>query len=269
LRWQETFDSCQAHFPAGARRFYIRRTGRWYVQTMNTYSTPRRLLLGLALIVGLAGLSAALLNTPSAAAKGGQKAARGGLLKVAADYVGVTPAQLVTELRQGGKSLADVAVAHGKTRAGLKQALKTSITTRIQASKRLSAEQKAKVLAGLDGWLDKVVDHKGAQRAGPRPGGAGKVGHRGGLLKAVADYTGLTNQQLVTKLRAGQSLAQVAVAQGKTVAGLKQAILAPVKTRLNKLVTDKRITPAQRDQALARFEKRLDTLVNRSFKPRR
>jgi hypothetical protein len=243
---------------------------------MNTSSTPRRVLLGLALIVGLAGLSAALLHTPSASAKGGKKAAHaqkaarhGGFFKAAADYIGVTPKQLLTELRQGeGKSLAEVAVAHGKTRAGLKQALKSSISEKIQASKRLSAEQKAKAIAGLDAWLDKVVDFKAGKRARPDRG-AGKVGHHGGFLKPVADYVGLTPQQLATKLRDGQSLAQIAVAQGKTVAGLKQAIRTPFVARLDKLVDAKRITPAQRDQILKRFDEHLDKLVNRTFKPRR
>ena len=73
----------------------------------------------------------------------------------------------------------------------------------------------------------------------------------------------------MTKLRDGQSLAQIAVAQGKTVEGLKQAIRTPFKAKLDKLVDAKRITPAQRDEILARFEQHLDKLVNRSFQRRR
>lgn len=43
-------------------------------------------------------------------------------VEAAAEYLGVTPAELFDELR-GGKSLARIAEAHGKTAAGLEQAL--------------------------------------------------------------------------------------------------------------------------------------------------
>jgi hypothetical protein len=44
------------------------------------------------------------------------------MIETAAEYVGVDPADLLAELRTG-KSLAEVAEAHGKTAAGLEQAL--------------------------------------------------------------------------------------------------------------------------------------------------
>src|SRR5439155_687928 len=53
-----------------------------------------------------------------------------GWLSTAATYIGVTEAALRTELATG-KSLADVAVAHGKTRDGLIAALTQAATTEI------------------------------------------------------------------------------------------------------------------------------------------
>lgn len=229
---------------------------------MTITSTSRRLLVGLALILGLVGAGAALVHTDAAAAKGGK--AHAGLLKVAADYIEITPRVLVTELRNDNKSLAEVAVAHDKTRDGLKQALKDAITARIGSSKRLTAEQKAKALAGLDARLDKLVDHKGSKVKR----GKVKRAFKGGLLKVAADYLDLTPKELVAELRKGQSLAQIAVAKGKTAEGLKQAELDAVRARLDQAVADKKLTPAQRDQIMQRVEEHLDKLLNRTFRPR-
>ncbi len=97
----------------------------------------------------------------------------GGDLGAAAKYLGVTERQLFSDLR-GGKSLADVAKAQNKSVDGLKAALKSDETARLdQAVKagRLTTDQRAKIEAGLDQRLEALVD--GTRPAGgPRmPGG--------------------------------------------------------------------------------------------------
>jgi len=59
-------------------------------------------------------------------------AARGGFLKAAAGYLGVTPQQLIADLR-GGQSLSQIATANGKTQAGLEAALSAQATQDINA----------------------------------------------------------------------------------------------------------------------------------------
>ena len=54
-------------------------------------------------------------------------------LDAAAKYLGVTEAQLRTEL-QNGKTLADVAKAHGKTVDGLVNALVADAQTKLDAA---------------------------------------------------------------------------------------------------------------------------------------
>src|ERR671910_1667552 len=61
------------------------------------------------------------------------RGARGGLLKVAATYLGMTNAQLATELRSG-KSLAQVATAMNKSVDGLEQALLAALKQRVDAA---------------------------------------------------------------------------------------------------------------------------------------
>lgn len=96
---------------------------------------------------------------------------------------------------------------------------------------------------------------------GPPPHGA--HGPFGAGLDAAATYLGLTHVQLRRQLESGKSLAQVAAARSKSVAGLKSAIEAAVKKDLDRAVADKRLTQAQEDQILTGLRSRLDDIVNR------
>jgi hypothetical protein len=131
------------------------------------------------------------------------------LFSAAATYIGVSADQLRTELGTD-KSLADVAVAHGKTRDGLIQAL-------VAAD-----EQKIATL----------VDQKGiGVQTGPRgPGGIGVIGDQ---LAAAATYLGTSTADLQTKLQSGQTLAQIAEAtSGKSRDGLIAAMVDDAKAKI-------------------------------------
>jgi hypothetical protein len=62
-------------------------------------------------------------------------------------------------------------------------------------------------------------------------------GAAGALLKTAANYLGITPRQLLTDLRQGQSLAQVATASGKSVSGLEAALTAQASQLIDRLVT--------------------------------
>jgi hypothetical protein len=101
------------------------------------------------------------------------------------------------------------------------------------------------------------------------PADAGvRHGKRAVIVRAAATYIGITPRALVAELRSGKSLAQVATASGRSVAGLKQALLAAVDARLSRAVAAGRITAEQKSRLVARFESRLDRLVNRVRRPR-
>jgi hypothetical protein len=84
-------------------------------------------------------------------------------------------------------------------------------------------------------------------------------------LDAAAKYLGLTDAQLRAQLQSGKSLADVAKARNKPLAGLKSAIEAAVKSDLDKAVSDKRLTQAQEDRILSDLHGRLDEIVNRKL----
>jgi len=98
------------------------------------------------------------------------------------------------------------------------------------------------------------------------PGPPG-LGPRGGFVNAAASYLGLTKAELRTARENGTSLAQLATQQGKSVAGLKQAIYDAAKANLDKAVTAGRITSAQETTMLSDLQSHLDDIVNSTGPP--
>jgi len=98
-----------------------------------------------------------------------------------------------------------------------------------------------------------------------RPGFHGGPHVFGEKLSGAATYLGLSETQLRTKLEAGQSLADLAKAQGKSVDGLMQALVASAQTKLDQLVKGGELTQAQADDMLARLKAHVNDLVNGTF----
>src|SRR5438105_8309223 len=164
----------------------------------------------------------------------------------AATYIGITVDQLRTELGTD-KSLADVAVAHGKTRDGLIQAL-------------LAAQQQE---------IATLVDRKGiGARPSPGPGrpGIGPVpGFRVGEdpFAAAATYLGTTTADLQTKVRAGQTLASIANATpGKSRDGLVAALVADATAKIDAAQKAGTITADQATQLKANLTTREQQFVD-------
>jgi hypothetical protein len=85
-----------------------------------------------------------------------------------------------------------------------------------------------------------------------------------GMLRAEADFLGLDREQLKAQLP-GNSLAGLAEKQGKSVADLKAAMVAPAKARLAKAVADGKIAQARADMAAERLDKLAEKLATRVF----
>ena len=102
---------------------------------------------------------------------------------------------------------------------------------------------------------------------GPHRFGDFGHGHFGdhGHLSAAADYLGLTVPQLFQKLADGQSLADVAKAQHKSVDGLKKAIVDGAKKDLDQAVKSGFLTESQAKEALSELQSRIDDIVNGTF----
>jgi hypothetical protein len=109
-----------------------------------------------------------------------------------------------------------------------------------------------------------AVSHHHAKAAVVRGYAAGHI-VGGGLLSAASTYLGLDKATIVADLKAGQSLAQIAVGQKKTADGLVAALLAPVKLHLDAAVAASRLTAAQETAVLSRLQTLVTALVNRTL----
>jgi len=121
-----------------------------------------------------AGLPAQGNGFPGGGGRGERGKGFGGDLNAAATAIGITQDQLRTELP--GKSLAQVAQAHGKTAADVSTALKNAAHQRIDqavTSGRLTADQANTQKAQADQRIDQLVNQ-------PLPQG-GPGGPRGGF----------------------------------------------------------------------------------------
>jgi hypothetical protein len=214
----------------------------------------RKLLLGVALVAVVAGVTAAVVMAAQPGAKGHHhgKGHSGGPLVTAAGYLGLTTAQLRSDL-QSGRSLGEIANATaGKSEAGLIEALEAADRQKLaSASKSLSRRVAAE------------VSRVGGPPAGPARG-ARRHGLRARTLSSAAGYLGVSAAQLRQDLQSGMTLAQVAkTTNGRSEAGLIEALVATTRTALAKRVAAGRLTQAQANQIAPQLLARVSAEVNR------
>ena len=77
-------------------------------------------------------------------------------------------------------------------------------------------------------------------------------------MTAAADYLGLSPTELQTQLHNGQSLADVAAAQGKSASGLQDAMIAAMSANLD---ANTSLTPEEKAADLALMKSHLDLLM--------
>lgn len=170
---------------------------------------------------------------------------------------------------RGDGFLARVAGHLGISTQKLEDATKAAAIDQVNAdlqagriTKAQADELKARIEKGEGPLLFSGSRHFGPHRFGD-------FGHvpfgAHGHLSVAADYLGLTVPQLFQKLANGQSLADVAKAQHKSVDGLKKAIVNGAKQDLDQAVKSGFLTEARAKEALSALQSRIDDIVNGSF----
>jgi hypothetical protein len=172
---------------------------------------------------------------------GNDRGGKGSYISAAATYIGISEAQLRTELGSD-KSLSDVAIAHGKTRDGLIAAL-------------VAAQQQN---------IATLVDQKGiGAHPNPGPGFGRGPNVTGDPFAAAATYLGTTAADLETMVRAGQTLAEIANAtSGKSRDGLIAYLVSDAKTKVAAAQAAGTITAAQAAELNNTLQDRMTRLVD-------
>jgi hypothetical protein len=194
----------------------------------------KTLAVGAAVLVVGAAAGAAFATTSRSSAK----AAKGDqpFLVGVASRIHVDPNALLAALKAEATARIDAAVVAGNLPA------------------KAAAELKARIAAAT---LERPLGFGGQ----PFRRGAGAVRP---IVQAAADYIGISVGDVRAAVFSGKSLAQLATEHGKSVDGLKQAILDAVKARLDRT----QLSSERKQRILDRLEARLDRLVNRSFPSR-
>lgn len=139
----------------------------------------------------------------------------------AARYLGMTPQALRSQL-DAGKSLAEIAAAQGKSVDGLKNVILGALTEGGPPGGDPQA------------LVDRIVNaHHGQDPAEPfkhPPVEAPQIGRPPDPVEStIADYLGLSADQVRQRLGEGQTLLEIAAAQGKSPKGLKQTLLTAIQ----------------------------------------
>jgi hypothetical protein len=119
----------------------------------------------------------------------------------------------------------------------LKARLQTLVDDGTLTSSQLDA-----VVAALEAARPMGGGHEGRGHGGQNHGRPGMGGQRGEkrqeMLTSAAEAIGITAEELKTAIKGGQTIAQVAEANGKTVQSVIDALVAQATTDLTQRITD-------------------------------
>jgi polyhydroxyalkanoate synthesis regulator phasin len=188
-------------------------------------------LMMIAAAVAVLGLAAAAVGGAGTSAQEGDGPVGSFLAKVA-DKLGVSEEELKTAIDETRIETIDEAVAEG----------------------RLTEEQAERLKERTDGGGFLFPRPLEERRFHPRP-----VGH---ILDAAAEVLDMPEDALVQELKDGNSLADVAEAQGMDAEEFEAALLDQVQAQLDDAVADGTITQEQADRISEDMEERIDRIVH-------
>ena len=178
-----------------------------------------------------------------------------GLSNAATDSNSVTPAALVQQADPTPP--ADAPADAPEMGTHLREALQPL----VDADTITPAQADAVVTQLLESRPERGEFGDGPGGLGGRHGG--RMGH--GLAdasKAVTDVLGIDGQEVMTQLRDGSTLAEIATAQGVDPQKVIDALVGEAKTHLDEAVANGRIDQAEADQKLADATTRITDRVN-------
>ncbi|HSF62607.1 MAG TPA: hypothetical protein VLA69_12990 [Gaiellaceae bacterium] len=194
---------------------------------------------GAAVAVVLVGLGAAGAIAASGVLSANEESRA--VIEDAAQQLGVEPDALTDALKQGLKNRVDEALEAGRITEEQATALK----------ERIDSGDTVPLFGGL---------------------GAGHFGHFGhsgqfASLAPAADYLGLTEAELREQLR-DKTPAEIARDEGKTVAGLVQALVSSAQKAIDEAVATGRLTEEQATELKTNLDDRIEAFVNGEFRNR-
>ncbi len=174
-----------------------------------------------------------------------------------------TDVDTLRDALRDGQTLAEVAESNGVPVQTVIDAIVAQMQERIDeavAEDRITAEEAAEKASGLEERATEIVNGEAPLgRDHHRGPGCGPGGER---LEDLASVLGTDAESLREALRDGQSIADVAEANGADVQAVIDAMIANAEERLDQAVTDGKLTAEEAADKEAEIAERVEDVVN-------
>ncbi|WAH36545.1 hypothetical protein [Alicyclobacillus dauci] len=177
-----------------------------------------------------------------------------------AKFLGIDEQTLRADLKSG-QSLSEIAQGQNKTEQDLVNFIESSAKSKLDQAVqngKLTQAQETKRLQALDAHVTQMVEHKGPFVK------AGKGDVRK-LLPAVAKALGVTPQTLMSDLKSGQTISDVAQSKGVSQSTLVSQLKSDLQNRLDKLVGSGKLTAAKEQTILSNFDNHIGQVLTHKF----
>ena len=192
------------------------------------------------------------------------------LFNESAKYLDLTAADLKTKLP--GTSLGALAdKTAGKSQSGLVATLQGVVNTAIDkalADTKITADQATKAKADAPAQITKFVQQNYPQPRAPKTTtrAPSVTGFIGDIYGAARDYLGLSQADLLKALREGKTLGEIApTIAGKNKVDLVASITTAANAKIDKAVTDGKLTADQATALKAQVGPAVTALVDRKL----
>ncbi|MGE5380487.1 MAG: hypothetical protein ACM3NT_05405 [Methylocystaceae bacterium] len=188
---------------------------------------------------------------PAGLGRGGMFVGLGQSLDVVKTLTGLTSDEIQALLKDG-KTLAAIAATKNVSQDDLVAAVVKDTTAKLDTLKtngKITQDQYDKFIADLKNRITKEVTET-------RPEGKG-IGGPGQSLDVVKTLTGLTSDEIQTRLKDGKTLAAIAATKNVSQDDLIAALVKDATAKLDSAKTDGKITQSQYDKCLTDLKDRI------------
>lgn len=201
-------------------------------------------------------ISFAQAPTPTAQPGQGASTSRGQagyadfFLSAFASHLGIGVDRVKEAYQQAISDTLDQAVKDGKLTHDQADKLKNNLTNRLDQG----------MLPGILGWYR----FGPFERFGPDRGVL--IGRKGAFeLSSFANALSMTQADLASELRSGKTIADVAKEKNIDLTQVKTSVLSDLKSKLDQVVQNDKLTQAQADEIYNQLSTNFDTFVNRTW----
>ncbi len=221
-------------------------------------------LLGTTLAAPALAQEAPTVETPAGPEQG---RFNGPFMEIITEFLGVSKGEVISNWATGN-TLADLAEANGSSGEALVDELLAYVEEHLDravANGRITEEEAAEYLANAERRINHLVfeAHKGPGK----PGVGGEF--RQSLIDVIEEELGVTQGEIVSQMRTGGTLAELAEENGSSGEELVAALYAWVEEKVEAAVGAGQMTPERGEAILDKALERLTNLVFNVHKPGR